>query len=81
MYKIDHIIQNIYKVAKHIRTCYFSRYTNLISSIISYSSIKYKIFADNTQLYTTLTPTKFSRSVQTLSDCFTTFQILWSQTN
>ena len=45
----------------------FSLYTNPISSIIhSHSNINHHFYADDTQLYITLTPTNFSRSIQKL---------------
>ena len=47
----------------------FSLYTNPISSIIhSHSSINHHFYADDTQLYITLTPTNFSRSIQKLKN-------------
>ena len=43
----------------------FSLYTNPISSIIhSHSSINYHFYADDTQLYITLSPANFSHSIQ-----------------
>ena len=46
----------------------FSLYTNPISSIIhSHSSINHHFYADDTQLYITLTPTNFSHSIQKLN--------------
>ena len=45
----------------------FSLYTNPISSIIHYhSGIKYHFYADDTQLYITLSPENFSHSIQKL---------------
>ena len=45
----------------------FSLYTNPISSIIhSHSSINYHFYADDTQLYITLSPENFSHSRQKL---------------
>ena len=47
----------------------FSLYTNPISSIIhSYSSINYHFYADDTQLYITLSPANLSHSVQKLKN-------------
>ena len=48
----------------------FSLYTNPISSMIHiHSSINHHFYADDTQLYITLTPTNFSRSIQKLKNC------------
>ena len=48
----------------------FSLYTNLISSIIhSHSSINYHFYADNTQLYISLSPVNFSHSIQKSMSC------------
>ena len=53
----------------------FSRYTNPISSIIhSHSSINYHFYADDTQLYITLSPANFSHSVQKLKYCLNNIQ-------
>ena len=49
----------------------FSLYTNPISSIMhSHSSINHHFYADDTQLYITLSPTDFSHSIQKLKNCF-----------
>ena len=48
----------------------FFLYTNPISSIIhSHSSINHHFYADDSQLYTTLSPTNFSYSIQKLKNC------------
>ena len=48
----------------------FSLYTNPIGSIFhSYSSIDYHFYADDTQLYITLSPENFSHSIQKLNNC------------
>ena len=53
----------------------FSLYTNPISSIIhSHSSINHHFYADDTQLYITLTPTNFSHSIQKLKNCLSDIQ-------
>ena len=53
----------------------FSLYTNPISSIIhSQSSINHHFYADDTQLYITLTSTNFSRSIQKLKHCLSDIQ-------
>ena len=53
----------------------FSLYTNPISSIIhSHSNINHHFYADDTQLYITLTPTNFSRSIQKLKNCLSDIQ-------
>ena len=53
----------------------FSLYTNPISSIIhSHSSINHHFYADDTQLYITLTPTNFSHSMQKLKHCLSDIQ-------
>ena len=53
----------------------FSLYTNPISSIIhSHSSINHHFYADDTQLYITLTPTNFSCSIQKLKNCLNVIQ-------
>ena len=47
----------------------FSLYTNPISSVIhSHSSINYHFYADDTQLYITLSSVNFSHSVQKLKN-------------
>ena len=53
----------------------FSLYTNPISSIIhSHSSTNHHFYADDTQLYITLTPTNFSHSIQKLKNCLSDIQ-------
>ena len=53
----------------------FSFYTNPISSIIhSHSSINHRFYADDTQLYITLSPTNFSHSIQKLKNCLNDIQ-------
>ena len=53
----------------------FSLYTNPISSIIhSHSSINYHFYADDTQLYITLSPENFSHSIQKLKNCLNDIQ-------
>ena len=53
----------------------FSFYTNPIGSIIhSHSSINYHFYADDTQLYITLSPENFSHSIQKLNNCLNNIQ-------
>ena len=55
----------------------FSLYTNPISSIIhSHSSVNYHFYANDTQLYITLSPANFPHSIQKLGNClpFSLFQ-------
>ena len=53
----------------------FSLYTNPISSIIhSHISINYPFYADETQLYITLSPANFSHSIQKLKNCLNDIQ-------
>ena len=53
----------------------FSLYTNPISSIIhSHSSINYHFYADDTQLYITLSPANFFHSIQKLKNCLNNIQ-------
>ena len=53
----------------------FSLYTNPISSIIhSHSSINHHFYADDTQLYITLSPTNFSCFIQKLKNCLNDIQ-------
>ena len=53
----------------------FSLYTNPIGSIIhSHSSINYHFYADDTQLYITLSPENFSHSMQKLKNCLNDIQ-------
>ena len=53
----------------------FSLYTNPINSIIhSHSSIIYHFYADDTQLYITLSPENFSHSIQKLKNCLNDIQ-------
>ena len=60
----------------------FSLYTNPISSIIqSHSSINYNFYADDTQLYISLSPANFSHCIQKLKNCLTTSKISCSQIN
>ena len=48
----------------------FSLYTNPIGSIIhSHRSINYHFYAEDTQLYITLSPENFSHSIQKLKNC------------
>ena len=55
----------------------FSLYTNPISSIIhSHSSINHHFYADDTQLYITLTPTNFSHSIQKLKNCLSDYPLI-----
>ena len=53
----------------------FSLYTNPISSIIhSHSSINHHFYANDTQLYITLSPTNFFCSIQKLKNCLNDIQ-------
>ena len=53
----------------------FSLYTNPIGSIIhSHSSINYHFYANDTQLYITLSPENFSLSMQKLKNCLNDIQ-------
>ena len=53
-----------------VRPILFSLYTNPISSIIhSHSSINYHFYANDTQLYITISPANFSHSMQKLKNC------------
>ena len=53
----------------------FSLYTNPISSIIhSHSSINYHFYANDTQLYITLSPANFSHSIQKPKNCLNDIQ-------
>ena len=53
----------------------FSLYTNPIGSIIhSHSGINYHFYADDTQLYITLSPDNFSHSIQKLKNCLNDIQ-------
>ena len=53
----------------------FSLYTNPISSIIqSHSSINYHFYADNTQLYISLSPAIFSHCIHKLKNCLNDIQ-------
>ena len=60
----------------------FSLYTNPISSIIhSHSSINHHFYADDTQLYITLSTTNFSHSIQKLKNCLNDIQNLMFANN
>ena len=53
----------------------FSLYTNPIGSIIhSHSRINYHFYANDTQLYITLSPENFSHSIQKLKNCLNDIQ-------
>ena len=53
----------------------FCFYTNPIGSIIhSHSSINYHFYANDTQLYITLSPENFSHSIQKLKNCLNDIQ-------
>ena len=53
----------------------FSLYTNPISSIIqSHSSINYHFYAEDTQLYISLSPANFSHCIQKLKNCLNDIQ-------
>ena len=53
----------------------FSLYTNpMSSSIRSHSSIKYDFYADDTQLYITLSPANFTHPIQKLKNCLNDIQ-------
>ena len=53
----------------------FSMYTNPLSSIIrSHRGIKHHFYADDTQLYITLSPSNFSQSMTALTDCLNDIQ-------
>ena len=53
----------------------FSLYTNTISSIIhSHSSIDFHFYADDTQLYISLSPANFSHSIKKLKNCLNDIQ-------
>ena len=53
----------------------FSMYTNPLSSIIrSDKGIKHHFYADDTQLYITLSPSNFSQSMTALTDCLNDIQ-------
>ena len=53
----------------------FSLYTNPIGSIIhSHSSINYHFYANDIQLYVTLSPENFSHSMQNLKNCLNNIQ-------
>ena len=60
----------------------FSLYTNPISSSIhSHSIINYPFYADDTQLYMTLSPANFSHIIQTLKNCLNDIQNFMFTTN
>ena len=53
----------------------FSMYTNPLSLIIrSHRGIKHHFYADDTQLYITLSPLNFSQSMTALTDCLNDIQ-------
>ena len=59
----------------------FSLYTTPLNKIISaYDKISYHFYADDTQLYISLTPTNFPTAIATLQKCLTDVQT-WMATN
>ena len=53
----------------------FSLYTNPLNSIIlSHKDVKHHFYADDTQLYITLSPTNFNQSIKVLTDCLNDIQ-------
>ena len=59
----------------------FSLYTTPLSKVISaYETISYHFYADDTQLYISLTPSNFATAISTLQKCLTDVQS-WMATN
>ena len=60
----------------------FSMYRNPLSAIIqSHRGIKHHFYADDTQLYITLSPSNFSQSMTALTDCLNDIQNFMVQIN